>query len=159
MLEPIKALISKFSKREEQSLPPQESLLQQEGWIGVDLDGTLAEYASWQGITQIGRPVPLMLKRVRVWIAAGYQIKIMTARAGLPEGVDSVKSWLAKHGLPELEVTNQKDFDMIELWDDRAIQVVPNSGIPVLRMSQNSRPKAPLLPEEKNEETCEVPPR
>src|SRR5262245_48902352 len=28
------------------------------GWIGVDLDGTLAEYHGWKGIEHIDRPVP-----------------------------------------------------------------------------------------------------
>ena len=28
----------------------------------------------------------------------------------------------------DLEITNVKDFYMIELWDDRVVQVVPNSG-------------------------------
>ena len=33
------------------------------GWIGVDLDGTLAEYHGWNG-GAIGEPVPAMLARV-----------------------------------------------------------------------------------------------
>lgn len=35
------------------------------GWIGVDLDGTLAFYDSWRGIDHIGAPIPLMLQRVK----------------------------------------------------------------------------------------------
>lgn len=125
------------------------------GWIGVDLDGTLAEYTQWKGIDHIGRPVPLMLKRVQTWVDAGYQVKVMTARASVPEGAKPVQDWLKKQGLPELEVTNQKDFEMLELWDDRAIQVVANSGRPVLRPSQSSKSKAPLLPNEAAGETFE----
>ena len=37
------------------------------GWIGVDLDGTLAEYHGWQGIEHIGEPIPKMMARVRRW--------------------------------------------------------------------------------------------
>lgn len=37
-------------------------------------------------------------------------------------------AWLVKHGLPDLEVTNVKDFAMLELWDDRCVQVLPNTG-------------------------------
>mgnify|MGYP006929204348 CR=1 FL=1 len=37
----------------------------QQGWIGVDLDGTLAEATPWQGMSHIGPPVPLMMRRVR----------------------------------------------------------------------------------------------
>ena len=42
-----------------------------------------------------------------------------------------VKAWLKQNGLPDLEVTNTKDFKMIELWDDRAVQVSRNSGQPL----------------------------
>ena len=54
-------------------------------WIGVDLDGTLAEAEPWRGFDYIGKPVPNMLKRVRVWIELGYKVKIVTARAQNPE--------------------------------------------------------------------------
>jgi len=40
-------------------------------WIGVDLDGTLAEYGDWIGIEHIGKPIPLMIARVKSWIAEG----------------------------------------------------------------------------------------
>nr|WP_221774550.1 hypothetical protein [Pelagicoccus albus] len=126
------------------------------GWIGVDLDGTLAEYTGWKGIDHIGKPVPLMARRVEQWVEAGYTVKIMTARASVPGGKKPVSAWLEKHKLPDLEVTNEKDFDMIELWDDRAVQVVANTGNPVLRMNHLARPKAPLLKEERGDETCEI---
>jgi hypothetical protein len=37
---------------------------------------------------------------------------------------------------------------MIELWDDRAIQVVHNTGICFLGTSYFARPKAPILVDE-----------
>ena len=37
-------------------------------WIGVDLDGTLAHAEPWQGFEHIGKPVPNMMKRVKIWI-------------------------------------------------------------------------------------------
>ena len=40
-------------------------------WIGVDLDGTLAEADAWQGFDHIGKPVPQMVKRVRIWLELG----------------------------------------------------------------------------------------
>lgn len=98
------------------------------GWIAVDLDGTLAEYAGWQGPQNIGKPVPLMMERVKAWLAQGKTVKIFTARAYLPEQIPFVHTWLKENGLPELEVTNVKDFGMIELWDDRCVQVEPNTG-------------------------------
>jgi hypothetical protein len=39
-----------------------------------------------------------------------------------------IQDWLEKHDLPRLEVTNIKGTDIIELWDDRARSVKPNSG-------------------------------
>lgn len=42
-----------------------------QGWIGVDLDGTLAEYDEWRGIDHIGTPIEPMAARVRRWIAQG----------------------------------------------------------------------------------------
>ena len=50
------------------------------GWIGVDLDGTLAEYGGWKGPDHIGPPVPKMLERVKSWIAEGRDVRIFTAR-------------------------------------------------------------------------------
>lgn len=101
-------------------------------WIGVDLDGTLAQDGTWVDAYHIGQPVEPMMNRVKEWIAQGIKVKIVTARAGIPHGIPPVKAWLKKQGLPDLDVTDAKDFNMIELWDDRAIQVVPNSGTPVL---------------------------
>ena len=120
----------------------------QQGWIGVDLDGTFAEATSWQGMSHIGPPVPLMMRRVQQWLSKGLRVKIMTARAGDPEGLVATQAWLKANGLPELEVTDKKDFGMIELWDDRAIQVVQNQGICFLGTSYFARPKAPILPDE-----------
>jgi hypothetical protein len=62
----------------------------------------------------------------------GYRVKIVTARAQNAElAIPPIRNWLNKHGLPDLEITNAKDMDMIELWDDRCVQVIPNTGNPV----------------------------
>jgi hypothetical protein len=53
------------------------------GWIGVDLDGTLAQYGKWAGIYYIGKPIPLMMARVKKWLAQGKDIRIFTARVAL----------------------------------------------------------------------------
>ncbi len=122
-------------------------------WVGVDLDGTLAEVTSWQGMAHIGPPVPLMLRRVQLWLEKGVRVKVVTARAGDPEGLAATQAWLKAQGLPALEVTDRKDFGMIELWDDRAIQVVQNRGICFLGTSYFARPKAPILPDEAADRT------
>lgn len=102
------------------------------GWIGVDLDGTLAHYDGWKGIEHIGDPVPAMFERVKQWLAEGKTVKIFTARVcrDRVEVIRHIHAWCEKHGLPPLEVTNVKDFGMIELWDDRCVAVEPNTGLP-----------------------------
>jgi len=116
------------------------------GWIGVDLDGTLAFYDHWRGVEHIGAPIPAMLNRVKVWLADGRDVRIFTARVDGGEvaismgneagkdfrDVDNVRGiiteWLIEHvGVP-LPITCQKDYGMIELWDDRCVQVIPNTG-------------------------------
>lgn len=97
-------------------------------WIGVDLDGTLAEYHDWHGKDHIGDPVPLMMDRVRAWGAAGFEVRIFTARASDPKAIPPVQEWLKKYGLGHLAITNEKDFEMLTLWDDRCVQVEPNTG-------------------------------
>ena len=100
------------------------------GWIGVDLDGTLAQYNGWKGADHIGKPVPAMLARVKNWLAEGKVVKLFTARAVVKEQVPPIRTWLAEHGLDELEITNVKDFGMTELWDDRVVRVKENTGEP-----------------------------
>src|SRR3954469_11937239 len=103
-------------------------------WIGVDLDGTLAHYDGWHGADHIGAPVSLMVVRVKNWLAAGIEVRIVTARvSGLPfdalRARQAIHAWCYEVFGRTFVVTNEKDFDMLELWDDRARQVVMNSGI------------------------------
>ena len=99
------------------------------GWIGVDLDGTLAFYDKWRGENHIGDPVPLMLARVKEWTRQGMTVKLFTARANNgPKQIELIQKWCKKHGLPKLEVTATKDFGMIVLYDDRCIRVQENTG-------------------------------
>lgn len=98
------------------------------GWIGVDLDGTLAMYDGWKGIEHIGAPVPAMLARVKQWLADGVQVRIFTARAMQKEAIPYIQAWCLEHIGQVLKVTNFKDYAMVELWDDRAVGVVPNTG-------------------------------
>lgn len=104
------------------------------GWIAVDLDGTLATYDRWRGIRHIGDPVPAMLERVKAWLAAGRDVRIFTARLCSADGRDVsearafIERWCERHVGRRLPITNIKDMGMVELWDDRAIQVEQNTG-------------------------------
>jgi hypothetical protein len=127
------------------------------GWIGVDLDATLAKYEGFKGADHIGDPIMPMVNRVKEWLAQGKRVKIFTARVdggtvalnmGNEAGeqfkhVEIVKShiraWCIKHIGCELEITNCKDYGMIELWDDRCVQVEANTGIPVATCKDRKR--------------------
>jgi hypothetical protein len=127
------------------------------GWIGVDLDGTLFHYDKWVGWNVFGEPIAPMVERVRKWVSEGIEVRIVTARVGIPvwggytdaprvshvlkhqcrvtgdmfsdaSMIRAIQDHLERHGLPRLKVQCYKDVDMIELWDDRAVQVVPNTG-------------------------------
>lgn len=101
------------------------------GWIGVDLDGTLAVYDRWRGMTHIGAPIPAMVARVKRWLGEGIEVRIFTARvAHDSEGAARrvIEAWCNKHLGLVVPITNVKDFGMVELWDDRAIQVERNTG-------------------------------
>ena len=125
----IRKLVKKFAS-ESGDAPETPSKSSHKGWIGVDLDGTLAHYDGWYGPAHIGDPIEPMLERVRRWLAEGYEVRIFTARASVPEYVPFVKIWLEQNGLPPLKVTNVKDFGMVSLWDDRCVEVISNKGQP-----------------------------
>lgn len=111
------------------------------GWIGVDLDSTLAKYESGQW-PAIGDPVPEMLQLVKALLAAGWEVRIMTARVGgmykigasTAEKEDAyrqrakVQNWIQEHVGTLLPVTAVKDYDMALLLDDRAVTVEHNTG-------------------------------
>lgn len=105
-------------------------------WIGVDLDGTLAHYDTWRGATHIGDPIPAMVDRVKRWRLAGREVRIVTARvnSSVPSGEqheirERIYAWCRQHIGEELPVTAEKDYGMDLLYDDRARQVLTNTGI------------------------------
>lgn len=113
------------------------------GWIGIDLDGTLAHYDGWKGVEHIGEPIPRMLERIAEWIEKGQPLRIVTARVycgesgGDPVGDRyrdvqiarvTIEKWCLKHLGVIIPVTCCKDFGMIELWDDRCVRVIANTG-------------------------------
>lgn len=110
------------------------------GWIGVDLDGTLAEYFGWVSESHIGRPIPAMIERVNTWLTEGKDVRIFTARVWRPfeeqgtwspqfyERIRAIEDWSQTHLGKVLPITCEKDHSMIELWDDRCVQIERNTG-------------------------------
>lgn len=103
-------------------------------WIGVDLDGTLAEYHGWKGVEHIGKPIKPMCDRVRAWLEVGRDVRIFTARVSEREDEErfrclfAIENFCLREFGTVLRITNVKDFNMKELWDDRAVQVEFNTG-------------------------------
>lgn len=106
-----------------------EVMAEQRGWVGVDLDGTLAVYDKWRGIEHIGEPIPAMVKYVQELIEAGVDVRVFTARC--QEGqraVELIAVWCLRHIGHVLPITATKDFGMVFLIDDRAVAVEKNTG-------------------------------
>jgi len=110
-----------------------------DGWIGVDFDGTLAVYEKWEGADVTGAPIERMVERVKAWIAEGQNVRIVTARVYAPnnnarrqyeaaQSMIAIQNWCLFFLGKMLPVTCVKDFAMIELWDDRCVQVNRNEG-------------------------------
>lgn len=115
------------------------------GWIGFDLDGTLAHYENFISLDHIGDPIPHAVAMLKALLEAGYEVKIFTARVcelsheqarGRGEDhitveymVNLVQDWCEQHIGHRLEVTNVKDFKMILLIDDRCAQIERNTGV------------------------------
>ena len=94
------------------------------GWIGVDLDGTLAHYDHYRGSDHIGHPVEPMVKRVRKWLREGRDVRLFTAREASPE----IRRWMKEHLGEVLKITHTKDRFMQMLVDDRAVNARRNTG-------------------------------
>lgn len=116
-------------------------------WIGVDLDGTLAQYFHGDihrnGQTYIGSPIPRMVDQVKQWLAEGRTVKIFTARIAGKSGEENdliretIQQWCDRNIGQILEITNVKDRNMEVLYDDRAVGIVPNTGMTPLDHYRN----------------------
>ena len=113
--------------------------MKRDGYIAVDFDKTLSYYDGYKGHMIFGDPIPKMLERVKKWIEKGIEVRIFTARVAPqlePDGTQrdveairkGIEDWTEKHVGKRLMVTNIKDHKLFELWDDRAVAVVPNTG-------------------------------
>lgn len=115
------------------------------GWYGVDLDGTLAHYDQFRGTSHIGEPIGPMVDHVKQMLAQGKDVRVFTARvspitisgrgrdqaemeAELTSSITAIYHWCVKHIGQPLAITCTKDYQMISLFDDRCIQIIPNTG-------------------------------
>jgi len=119
-----------------------------QGWIAVDFDGTVAEYHGWTKWNEFGKPIKPMIDRIKGWLAEGKDVRIFTARVPLPQDENkeqtcyktgekftgvmmkfAIAIWCEQHIGQRLRSQCYKDLHTIEIWDDRAVGVVPNLGI------------------------------
>lgn len=115
------------------------------GWIGVDLDGTLAQYDKFVAVDHIGAPVPGMVDFVKRLLDDGEDVRIFTARIApatlaynkssqeeledeLNKVVTAIVVWSHTNIGRMLPIAHSKDFMMKALYDDRCIQIIPNEG-------------------------------
>jgi hypothetical protein len=96
------------------------------GWIGFDFDGTIATH--YPGQYGLGDPIPSMIELLKQYLAQGYEVRIVTARAASPGAVAAIRGWCHEYIGQMLDVTDRKDYDMLLLYDDRAIAVESNTG-------------------------------
>lgn len=108
-------------------------------WYGFDFDGTIAYYDHWKSSGHTGDPIPAMTNKMRLFLQQGRDVRIFTARV-TPDARDkdpqqevnnariAIDSWCLKYLGRTLPITATKDRLMLELYDDRAKQVIPNTG-------------------------------
>lgn len=105
-------------------------------WIGVDLDGTLAEDLPRYDPGKVGPPIMPMVARVIRWLDEGKDVRIFTARvsggshraAHVQKATIAIRRWCIEVFGRPLPVTCSKDYGCVEIWDDRAVAVQKNTG-------------------------------
>lgn len=107
-------------------------------WIGVDFDRTLCtygddDYTVVKDIPTFGKPVPAMVNRVKAWLAQGQVVRVVTARVSSgawdrKDQREAIYKWCLEHLGQVLTVTAEKDYSMVELWDDSVVRVERNTG-------------------------------
>jgi hypothetical protein len=112
----------------------------EERCIAVDFDATLSFYEIFEGSDVLGKPIPEMVKKVKAELAKGTPVVIFTARvnpsAAHPDDCLSatkayvaIAQWSEKVFGQTLGITHEKSRYFTEMWDDRAKEVIPNTGV------------------------------
>ena len=104
--------------------------------IAVDLDRTLAYYDGWRGPLHIGHPIPAMVRCVQEHLMKGDTVTIFSARihddpktgVTAEQVKKAISDWSENAVGVRLDATNIKLDTFDRIYDDIAIQVVPNKG-------------------------------
>lgn len=115
------------------------------GWVGFDLDGTLIKHCTQEEVVRyiLGEPIAEVVQLMHKEKANGYELKIFTARVSMGcnplehtmarrifviKQTKAIQEW-SKIKFGEIyDVTCQKDFNCIRIYDDRAMRVICDTG-------------------------------
>lgn len=106
----------------------------QEKWVGFDFDRTLFKRSDGDDIKTVGEPIWKMIELVKTYFSTGEKVKIFTARVSVenPEDVlfqtELIQKTCKQYFGRVLDITCIKDTNCIKIYDDIAVQVVPNTG-------------------------------
>lgn len=129
-------------------------------WVGFDFDGTLVPYLVGQSRAYRtygdipGPPIEAMLELLNKYLDQGAEVRIITARASYNENgynpnqeIDSIRRWcgIFCNSENQIVVTNEKTPKMRRLYDDRARQVLTNTGELVMPMPLPKRTEQEFL--------------
>lgn len=102
------------------------------GVVAFDLDGTLAQYDGWKGDTHIGEPIPKMVERWKAYREKGVTCVIFTARYSEDPAKEMamklIQNWSYQNLGEIAPITNEKTPNIVRIYDDRARQVLENTG-------------------------------
>lgn len=118
------------------------------GWVGFDLDGTIIPHGNNDDVINhriIGEPYAEIVQLIHKHKAEGHEIKIFTARVSLGCGYDmsnasvdrilfakqareSIQTYCLVYFGEIFDVTCEKDFNCVRIYDDRARHVICNTG-------------------------------
>lgn len=105
-----------------------------ENWVGFDFDRTLFKREKGDDIKTVGAPIYRMIELVKTYLTSGTKVKIFSARVSVEDPTDVqfqtelIQSACKQHIGQVLDVTCIKDMFCTKIYDDIAVQVVPNTG-------------------------------
>jgi len=119
------------------------------GWIGIDLDGCLAQWGTKDPVTSyihydvtvIGKPIDTMVQRVLAMLAEGKDVRIFTARVGPATDEECLNAFEKLKGY-EPSPTPQLDWNnfqrtLIETWCARVLgRILPITCVKDFHMYQ-----------------------
>jgi len=112
--------------------------------VAIDVDGVLATYDGWKGLTNLGDPIPGAVEMTHALNEAGYKIIIHTTRINdqlnkmpsdfephdrnvwLAHLLSIIRNWLDKHEFAYHEIWQIEGKPIAHIYlDDRALACVP----------------------------------